>query len=75
MADAHNGDEDEDWSAEAGRARPDDPQGGHVPSAADHVWVAVLVIIIVVLILVVVLPHLDMNNGGSTTQDWDTVWH
>ncbi|MFE7509667.1 hypothetical protein ACFU8I_00270 [Streptomyces sp. NPDC057540] len=73
MADAHN--DDESRSAEAAGVRRDRPQGTHEPSAADHVWVAVLVVIIVVLVLVGILSHIDMNDSGSPTQDWNTVWH
>ncbi|MER7950368.1 hypothetical protein ABTY59_23575 [Streptomyces sp. NPDC096079] len=73
MADAP--DDDESGSAEEHDARPDHPQGTHEPSAADHIWVAVLVVIIVVLVLVGILSNLDMNDSGSSTQDWETVWH
>ncbi|MBB4986680.1 MULTISPECIES: hypothetical protein [Streptomyces] len=73
MADVHN--DDENRNAEEDSARPERPQGPHEPSAADHFWVAVLVVIIVVLILVGILSNIDMNDSGSSTQDWNTVWH
>lgn len=55
--------------------RPDRPPGPHRPGPQDAFWVGVLVLIVAVLVLVALLSQVDMDTGGPTYEDWNTVWH
>ncbi|MEU4101762.1 hypothetical protein [Streptomyces tanashiensis] len=72
MLDADN--DDTGSSAEKDGDQPDRTPGRHRPGPEDHIWVAALVLIVVVLFLIGLLSNLDMNNAGTTGQDWETVW-